>query len=202
MYEGHGVRLCQGGLLRDLKLLERVELVKGADGEDELKVVETSLPYAIMLSQDCDLEWDHGFRAKTPIQNHDKFLTAMLVSPAYPAGQVRLGTHLEAEGMKMQALNSALWNPITTNNNERYHYLAADPALNLPELVLDFKRYRTVPRETLMECMANGHAIAALKPLFRERLSQRFANYLSRIGLPEALPPAAPSVVATVAIPA
>jgi hypothetical protein len=32
----------------------------------ELKVVETSLRYAVMVSQDCDLEWDRTSERKLP----------------------------------------------------------------------------------------------------------------------------------------
>jgi hypothetical protein len=64
--------------------------------------------------------------------NHDKFLTVMLVGPAYPAGQVKAGTHLEADGLRMQVQNSSSWNPIIQINNERYHYLAADTSMNIP----------------------------------------------------------------------
>jgi hypothetical protein len=185
IYEPHAARLCQGGIFRDIEVFDGVEEVAGesADGETQLNVVSSVLPYAVMLSQDCDLEWDHRTRQPGVAVSHDKYLSVMLVCPAYPAAQLRAGTHLE--GLKMQPLNSATWKLVTQNKNDRYHYLCEGPEFGIPELALDFKHYRTVPRQTLIDCLDNGSALGTLRPLYREHLSQRFANYLSRIGLPE-----------------
>jgi hypothetical protein len=188
IYDSHGSRLCQGGVFREIVVLEKVEVAppnNPQEGDGEIEVFETLLPYVLMVSQDCDLEWDDRLRKPNAAKNHDKFLSAMLVCPAYAAGQVKLGTHLADQGLVMATYSGSRWDLIQQNNNDRYHYLPAAPEMGIPELVIDFKRYQTVPRDTLLLALGDKRALGALKPLYRERLSQRFANYLSRIGLPE-----------------
>jgi hypothetical protein len=53
----------------------------------------------------------------------------------------------------------------------------------LPDLVIEFKQYYTIPTHILYRFYEN-HFVGSLKPLFRENISHRFAFYLSRIGLP------------------
>ena len=64
-------RYRQGDILRDVQVIEWAEVV-----DDEVVVTERSLPYCVVLSQECDLE--HGFnnRADTAKceKDTDKFL--------------------------------------------------------------------------------------------------------------------------------
>lgn len=154
---------------------------------DELVVRERTLPYCVILSQECDLEHDFNNRndpAKRDRDN-DKFLQSLLLCPAYPAAQFKLGTHLEAAGLKMQRINSDEWKRIKQNNSYRYHYLPEQAEYQVPELALDFKHYITVPRDEAYREDFKQKFLVGLDDLFREHLSSRFAHYLSRIGLPE-----------------
>jgi hypothetical protein len=173
------VRLCQGDILRDVTLLEPSDNDHG-----DLDVVERTLPYVIVLTQDCDLEQDEAARNEMPKKNDDKFLQSVLLCPAYQSEKVRKGEHLKELGLVMQSFNSDRWTPIRQNNVLRYHFLPDEPAHQLPELVLDFKQYFTAPREFFCK-RYKPHYLTSLGPLFRESLSHRFAHYLSRIGLPE-----------------
>ena len=172
-------RLCQGDVLRDVALLEAT-----ADENGDLDSTERFLPYVIVLTQDCDLEQDEQARSAPQKPNDDKFLQSVLLCPAYQSLKVRHGTHLEQLNLKMHSFNSANWNLLKQNNMHRYHFLPEEAALQLPEAVLDFKQYFTSPREFFC-ARYKTHYVATLGPLFREALSQRFAQYLSRIGLPE-----------------
>ena len=184
-------RLCQGDILRDIVLLEATT---GEDGD--LAVFERTLPYVVVLTQDCDLEQDDNARKETPKKNDDKFLQSVLLCPAYQSLRVKAGTHLEELGLTMQVFSRDLWRPVAQNTAPRYHLLAEEPALQLPELVLDFKQYFTSPREFFC-ARYKANYVTTLGPLFRELLSQRFAHYLSRIGLPELdTTPALPTLVA------
>lgn len=188
-------RICQGDILRDFEY-PAWNLPKGTEGE----LNELSIPYLVVISQDCDLESDRRnhddlFRdlgdgcappetEKTEKENHDKFLHSILVCPAYLAKSVKKGNHLKGFGLTMQKIDSnTQWNCIKNNQNPRYHFLRKDIELQVPELVIDFKHYYTVPRDILYEAIEN-HYLATVNELFREFLSQRFAFYLSRIGLP------------------
>ncbi|MYM24833.1 hypothetical protein GTP46_19540 [Duganella sp. FT135W] len=180
--ESIGDRYRQGDVLRDVKIIEWAEVV-----DDALEVTERRLPYAVVLSQECDLEHDYANRnnlekCKT---DTDKFLQTILLCPAYPAAQLRVGAHLQELEQKMQKFNSEQWKRLKQNNDYRYHYLVEDEDKQVPELVIDFKHYFTIPRSVAYRPEFRSNLTASLDDLFREHLSSRFAYYLSRIGLPE-----------------
>jgi hypothetical protein len=77
-----------------------------------------------------------------------------------------------------------MWAPIKQNNNERYHYLPSYLDFQIPELLVDFKMYFTLPINVVFSGV-NPFYLATINELFREKLSQRFSFYLSRIGLPD-----------------
>ncbi len=68
---------------------------------------------------------------------------------------------------------------------ERFHFLVADSKMQVPELVIDFKHYYTMPRNAIYMMILDEHYLVTIRELFRESLSQRFSYFLSRIGLPE-----------------
>jgi hypothetical protein len=137
------------------------------------------------MTQDCDLEQDKQNRSSAESKNQDKFLQSVLLCPAYPAADIRAGTHLSDENLVMERLNSDRWKVVKGNNNARYHYLPEHPDYQIPESVIDFKHYFTVPREKISTTLKLQRRIGSVGELFREDLSLRFAQYLSRIGLPD-----------------
>lgn len=178
MYRKHNPldRIYQGDILHDLPVLSS-EFVNG-----EFEISSIDLPYAVIMTQDCDLQWDYETRKN--IKNHDKYLPTILVCPAYLAEKLRAGTHLEKIDQVMQKWNSEKYKDIKNLNNERFHFLESNPNMQIAELVIDFKHYYTIPRNVLYH-MYKEKYLASLNQLFRDHLSRRFANYLSRIGLPE-----------------
>lgn len=175
-------RYRQGDILRDVQIVEWAEVV-----DEELVVSERHLPYCVVLSQECDLEHDFNNRAdlaKCKLDT-DKFLQSILLCPAYPAAQLREGTHLADVGQKMQRISSSDWNRVKQNSSYRYHFLPENEDIQLPDLALDFKHYFTIPREIAYRLQTRKKVLTALDDLFREHLSGRFAHYLSRVGLPE-----------------
>lgn len=173
-------RYRQGDIIREMKIVEWAEVI-----DNEIIVLERSLPYGAILSQECDLEHDYNNRAdleKCKIST-DKFLQMLLVCPAYIAEDVRQGTHLPNH--IMQSFGRDQWKRIKQNNDSRYHFLAEDPEKQVPDLVIDFKHYFTIPRAIAYRDSIKSNFVASLDDLFREHLSNRFAHYLSRIGLPE-----------------
>ncbi|MGH7917592.1 MAG: hypothetical protein ACREQE_08995 [Candidatus Binataceae bacterium] len=176
-------RLCQGDILRDVSVLEDVKQSEDADNP-ALDVVTRDLPYVVTLTQDCDLEQDYASRANPQRPDFDKFLIMVLLCPAYPAAQFREGKHLD-DDHPMQRFNSARWTSLQRNQIYRYHFLPASVDLQIPELALDFKQYFTMRRDTICGLDRNGHYLASICELFREDLCRRFAQYLTRIALPE-----------------
>lgn len=175
-------RYRQGDILREVQIVEWAEVV-----DDEFVVSERYLPYCVVLSQECDLEHDFNNRSD-PVKcerDTDKFLQSILVCPAYPAAQLREGTHLNDAGLKMQRINSDEWKRVKQNSNYRYHFLPEQGDIQLPEIAIDFKHYFTIPRDIAYRRETRAKVLTALDDLFREHLSGRFAHYLSRVGLPE-----------------
>jgi hypothetical protein len=171
-------RICQGDILRDVDVIESYTKV-GSTGE--LKYL--TLPYIIVMTQDCDLESD--FKNRSDIfKSQDKYLRTILACPAYNASEFREGHHLDDIGLKMEHWNSKMFAQIKEQQHTRFHFLEQDQILQVPDLVVDFKHYYTIPRDTLFGIYKDNYLVT-INQLFREYLSQRFSNYLSRIGLPE-----------------
>lgn len=173
-------RICQGDIFHDVKELT----VQTASGLARREVI---FPYVVILTQDCDLSEDfmcrEGLReGKEGAQ--DKYMQSILVCPLFLAEDLRAGKHLSVIDFTMQYQNSGFWGTIKNNKNERYHHIDVDKRNHIDELVADFKFYYTIPRNSLYQNAEENYKIS-ISALYRESLSQRFAYYLSRIGLPD-----------------
>ncbi|MEK9195882.1 MAG: hypothetical protein AAB914_00780, partial [Patescibacteria group bacterium] len=134
-------RIKQGDILKDLKYID------AHDPE-----IEYNLDFCVVLTQDCDLDQEitaiekfdaskqPGFvlEANKKMPTNDKYLSTILVCPAYTAESVKGGIHMVARGWKMQELNRDLWKPVLNNDSPRYYHLKADTQYGIPALVLDF----------------------------------------------------------------
>lgn len=179
-------RVVQGDIFRDVQVQ-----IHSSGTDSELETVTLNLPYAVVLTQDCDLFWDHLKRSGAEDKNHDKWLQTVLIVPAYHVNQFRNGEHLVDLGLKMESIASRdRWLKIQNQMDARYHYLNKCRIHSVPELVIDFKHYYTISRDSLVQAI-NSDYLTTLDELFREHLSHRFANYLSRIALPEIKSPPA-----------
>jgi len=172
-------RICQGDILRDIVYPLIISF-----HEEEIDAETIILPYSVVITQDCDLDRDFKNRNTPDSNSHDKYLQSILISPAYLAAPFKEGSHLNEFGLTMERIPSKDFKKIKENKNDRYHYLTYNTDLQVPELVIDFKHYYTISRDSLYE-EYHSHYLATMNELFRERLSQRFANFISRIGLPE-----------------
>jgi len=139
-----------------------------------------SHPYALVLSQGCDLEQD--FRARQGHVSQDKMVPTVLFC------EVGLVSEL-----KTNVKQSSAWNRLIINSDERYHFFQKvdreDDAASegLPELGVDFKRFFAIPTEEVYHRIKNGEAKrrCCLRSPYLEHLCRRFANFLSRVALPE-----------------
>ena len=91
---------------------------------------------------------------------------------------------MKAYDWKMKMINSKEKGFLETNRNPRYHYLEFPPEANMPPSVIDFKHYFSVTAEYL-EMLKKENFICRIGSLYREAIFQRFAYFLSRIGLPD-----------------
>lgn len=174
----------QGDILKNVDYIERADVIDGY-----VEISKIRYPYVIVLSQECDLTQDYAVRTKSEDKkgSQDKLLRSMIVAPMYNFDHFKMGQHYSNFGYQMATDYS---NPktaqktLTQNNNPRYHFLEFDESIPVVASVIDFKHFFTVDIATLYT-KKQEHYVCSLDPLFRERVSQRFANYLARIGLPD-----------------
>ncbi len=166
-------RICQGDILRDVEFY----VIRGED------ITEVFFDYMIVMSQDCDLE--QGLKSQQEgSELNNQFLHSILLVPAFIAEKLKEGEHLEGFNVKQTRIDSKRWKVLKDNRNPRYHYLLTFQAFQVPELVVDFKTFYTLGVDNLLSTHGEVY-LATISELFREELSRRFTNYLSRIALPE-----------------
>jgi hypothetical protein len=136
-------------------------------------------PLAIVMSQDCDLDWDFGARRAGAAPA--KQMPSVLFCEAIEAAVLRHSTDI----------NSAIWSRIKINKDERYQFLQRvmpdEDALGegLPELALDFKRYFTIPTDEVYQRLDfQAKRRCRLVSPYLEHLSSRFFAYQARVALP------------------
>lgn len=171
-------RIYQGDIIRDLKFL-----VVETDGT----VIELEYPYAIVMSQDCDLQQakNKGIRQEDKVEIQSQFLPNVLLLPAFVGEAARSGDHLiKIYDIRQERIVSRKWDVVKRNGDDRYHYLPKKRDIQVPELLVDFKHYFTLSYDILFNNYSKRY-LATVNELFRENLSHRFTNYLARIGLPE-----------------
>ena len=174
-------RVSQGDIYRDVEFVEYVVEKKGI-----IEVSKIVFPFVIVLTQDCDLEQDSKIRyQRIPAQTQDKLILSVLVAPIYNVEHVYSGEHLSQLGVKMQMIprKHTQGEYLVSNQLPRYHYLDFPSELQIAPSVIDFKHYFSVNVEYLRR--KRSDLVCQVSPLFREDISQRFASYLARIGLPE-----------------
>ena len=121
----------------------------------------------------------------------DKYLLSAIVAPLYNLDHVVEGTHLENLKQPMEPIQKTKKGSFTTRYNnlihneiQRYHFLEFPDDFSIHNSVIDFKHYFTVNLEYLM-FQKKDNFVCSISELYREQITVRFSNYLSRIGLSE-----------------
>jgi hypothetical protein len=177
-------RISQGDIFSDIECIEYVAERRGV-----VEVSKIVYPLVVVLTQDCDLEEHSRYKTGegTP-STHDKKLFSALVVPLYNAEHVYLGQHLSDLNLTMSQVphKGMTGNSLKQNERPRYHYLSFPNNVPIVPSIADFKHYFSVNLAYLQK-LRQKHFVCRLSELYREDLSQRFAAYLSRIGLPTIL---------------
>lgn len=175
-------KIQQTAILRDVKIPEvHSRTARSA------RVDFATYPWLVVLNQDCDLEMDHHARSGTGPPNsnpvsRDKRLRSVLLCPAFLELEILSGTYVEGahevSGTRMHILMD--------NRDERFHVLNSEPPLVEETLIVDFKLILTATPEYVEHWIRNHREsrVAILNPPYRDRLTQRFANYFTRIAEP------------------
>jgi hypothetical protein len=173
------------GKLRQGEILSSVIQVRQAidtiGDTQSVELDQLTHPYAIILSQDCDLETDFGRVEEAPQKG--MMLPNVLLCEAFdiPTFKARCG------------INSTLWSNVKINANERFHCLESVPLTidatgkGIVALGIDFRRYFTIPSNELYKRVAMGEAVRRCKLVspYLEHFSDRFFQYQARIALPD-----------------
>ncbi len=181
-------RIAQGDILRDIDYLEGFHETEG-----NIELSRIHFPLVIVLTQDCDLEQDKTSRVKNldavkvenKLVSHDKYLLSVLVAPLYNLEHLLTGEHLSELGLNMQTIDrkNTMGKLLLQNTNPRYHFLEFPNKVPIVPSVIDFKHYFSTNVNVLQERYASSF-VCGVSELYRESISQRFSNFLSRIGLP------------------
>lgn len=178
-------RICQGDILRDIEYIEDVTEQAGV-----LKVSKIIFPFAIVLTQDCDLQQDFDGKKQENNSTQDKYLISIILAPLYNIEHVYMGEHLALLNLNMRKINKKATEGtyLKQNQLQRYHYLEFEKEIQIPSSVIDFKHYFTVKTEVLLQ-LKEKNFVCKVSELYRENISHRFANFLARIGLPNPTEP-------------
>ncbi len=173
-------RIQQGDIYKDVEYIEYVEENSGI-----IEISKIAFPLIIILTQDCDLEQFEKSKQESK-STQDKWLLSVLVAPLYNAEHVFHGEHLSELGLIMSPINKGKTpgDFLMKNKLPRYHYLEFSRESNILPSIIDFKHYFAVNTEYL-RVVKNINYVCSVSPLYREDISLRFSNYLSRIGLPK-----------------
>jgi len=175
-------RVYQGDIYKNIEYIENIKEKGGI-----ITISKIHFPYVIVLTQDCDLQWDFNQRwsRKNISNNQDKWLLSVLVAPLYNVEHVYNGEHLSELHMTMQKIerDRTPGTYLIQNNNPRYHYIKFPNNVDIVDSIIDFKHYFSVNVEYLKSIKKESF-ICRISDLFKEDISFRFANFLSRVGLP------------------
>jgi len=139
-------------------------------------------PYTIIVSQDCDLDWD--YQARKSGKSRSKILHSVLLCEVSIAQAV----------MDRDSISSNHWMNFVKNNfHLRYHFFEKVPSEcasnqeELPELTVDFKKIFSVDVEFLYYLIGKNEVIrlAVMESPYLEHFSQRYHAFHSRVALPE-----------------
>lgn len=179
---GHEPRVRQGDIFRDVEFVESVIETEGI-----IRVARIIFPLVVVLTQDCDLAQDFNTRygRKKKPSNQDKLLISVLVAPLYNLEHVYQGEHLSELEIKMAEVprGGQTGSSLLRNDRPRYHYLEFPEGIPVTNSIVDFKHYFSVNVEYLKKAKY-GDFVCNIAPVYREDLVQRFAAFMSRIGLP------------------
>ena len=180
--------LRQGEILSNVVELQFVlDDSIGTTGRLELEADAIQHPFAIIVSQDCDLEQDFKFRFNY-VGNVRHELPSILFCQA---GDV---DEFKKSGLYKSLFDSRTFEgDFKKNNAFRFHFIqgiqAEFDACNqgLPELGMDFKRYFSLPTAEVYHRIMLTHTYrrSVLQSPYREHFSYRFYNFNNRIALPE-----------------
>ena len=166
------IKVEQGDIYSNIKFYKNVEVI-----DEELEIEEFDFEKVLILSQSCDLHREQ--------ENEKNEILTVLVVPLFEIETFKKGEHLINIGKKCNEVGKKLIDRYATGEYERYHVINIKESdkkkFEIPDdYIIDFRYFFTVD----IKQFKKENYVMSLEPLFREKVTQRFSNYLSRIGLP------------------
>lgn len=116
----------------------------------------------------------------------------MLVCPYYTFRQF-LDDTLRLEERKNKKIITKYYDDFRKGNQPNYHLLDKDETVGLTDyVVVDFRNVFAVHIDFLKSHVQTIPDRVRLLPPYREHLSQAFARFFMRVGLPQNIPPVDP----------
>ncbi len=173
--------LRQGEILTDVIQYKPVADDLKKDNQ-ELSFEPIVHPFAIIVTQDCDLDWDFKDR-KAEKSKSAKFLNSILLCEIATAREIR------DNGENM---NSGAWKLVVSHRDDRFYFFETTPSacdseqVGLPELTADFKRIFGIDAEILYRQIEVGMVKrrSILVSPYLEHFSRRYHSFHERVALP------------------
>jgi len=169
----------QGDIIKNARYYESFQ-----EEADVFSLTVLEFPYSIILTQECDLTQNIRERSLQKADKHDKYLISLLCAPLYNAQHLFDGNHLSDHSLALHSHKKEKRDRelIMQNRDPRYHYIEFDDNVNLVPMIIDFKHLFSLSIFTIEENI--NLRVGTIESLYRDLISQRFANFLCRIGLP------------------
>lgn len=172
--------LRQGEIVANLlePKLQIAELT-AIDSSQPAKVEPVNHPYSMIVSPDCDLEWDYKARNDKALSH--KLLTNMMFCELFPPEDITDQSKRKSEAFRL----------IKHKQDQRYHYLETAQVSgtdeSLPELIADFKVTFSLPVEFVYWLILTNQAIrkGGLLSPYLEDFMHRLYSFLGRVATPE-----------------
>ncbi|KAM3094949.1 hypothetical protein ACKFKF_26210 [Phormidesmis sp. 146-12] len=177
-----GSSLRQGEILTGVTQYNPVidEIPKEFQNFQELAFTPIMHPYAIVITQDCDLDWD--YKARGISDNPAKLLNSIVLCEIGTAETIR-----STDGM-----NRKEWELVVAHRHERFYFFEKAPLEcemeeeGLPELTADFKKVFGIDVATLYRQIELGivKRRTVLASPYLEHFSRRYHSFHGRVALP------------------
>lgn len=177
--------ICQGDIFKNVKY-NYIE----SENDDYVDVVEMIFPYAIIVSQACDVIAMGEFQ-KNRFGKATKYMPSILLCPIYDEKMLKDNTHLTnlSESLSLTFDTEKLYQKDDLSVAKRdWHYrfhpltISLNNNIVMSSTLIDYKHYFTVPASYLESHIDDR--LFKLDDLYAEQISLKFATYLSRVAIP------------------
>lgn len=164
--------LRQGDIFRDYPIFSPdvtpADVQAVLQGSSPSVAVGIELLDVIVVTQSCDLA-------------HEK-VTSALLCPIWPLSKIeeKLGQNRKERQKRKESIRKG--------EEHTFHMLNSDAKVDVPLSVVEFRRIFTTPKDVLASFAQGCGPRIRLLPPYREHLSQAFARYFMRVGLPVDIP--------------